>query len=170
MPSNVMIHRGLKSAEITAVGIDVGGEQKGFHAVALIGGNYACRLATKDVPELSRWCRKTIRPLVIAIDAPCRWSDDGRARPAERAAHETGYFMFFNPDTLPLWSIPLTISAGCCEEQSYFMRSKRTFHCVAVCLRRTARAVLKLFRMQSPGICGAAMPMRPKRKHNAGPY
>ena len=97
MPSNVMTHRALESAEITAVGIDVGGEQKGFHAVALIGGNYACRLATKDVPELARWCRKTIRPLVIAIDAPWRWSDDGRARPAERALMKQGISCFSTP-------------------------------------------------------------------------
>ena len=55
MPSNVMTHRALEPAEITAVGIDVGGEQKGFHAVALIGGSYACQFTTKDVPELSRW-------------------------------------------------------------------------------------------------------------------
>ena len=123
MPSNVMTHRALESAEITAVGIDVGGEQKGFHAVALIGGSYACQFTTKDVPELSRWCRKTIRPLVIAIDAPCRWSDDGRARPAERALMKQGISCFSTP----------TLSGALEHPANYFgwmLRGAELFHAI----------------------------------------
>jgi len=65
------------------VGIDVGGARKGFHAVALTGGAYTGQLATGEVQELARWCRSVVGASVIAIDAPCRWSSDGRPRPCE---------------------------------------------------------------------------------------
>ncbi len=54
------------------VGIDVGGRKKGFHAVALAGGRYRNRLATREVAELVAWCVETLRATVIAVDAPCR--------------------------------------------------------------------------------------------------
>jgi predicted nuclease with RNAse H fold len=71
-------------APITTVGIDVGGGRKGFHAVALRDGAYAGQLASRDVAKLSHWCRVVMGATVIAIDAPCRWSLDGRPRPCER--------------------------------------------------------------------------------------
>mgnify|MGYP000496772468 CR=1 FL=1 len=80
----------------TAVGIDVGGMRKGFHAVALIGGRYSERCATPDVGELASWCRK-VNAAVIAVDAPCHWSTDGRARPAEREIMEKRIFCFSTP-------------------------------------------------------------------------
>ena len=79
---------------ITVVGIDVGGVRKGFHAVALRDGVYAGQLATGDVQELAHWCRSVVGASVIAIDAPCRWSSDGRARPCERALMQQGIFCF----------------------------------------------------------------------------
>lgn len=81
----------------TAVGIDVGGMRKGFHAVAIIGGDYSSHIATKDVQELAHWCRATMRARVIAVDAPCRWSKDGRARPAERQLMERRIWCFSTP-------------------------------------------------------------------------
>ncbi len=79
------------------VGIDVGGARKGFHAVALTGGTYADQLATGDAGELAHWCRSVVRASVIAIDAPCRWSTDGRARPCERVLMRQGIFCFATP-------------------------------------------------------------------------
>ena len=79
---------------ITVVGIDVGGVRKGFHAVALRDGVYAGQLATGDVQELAHWCRSVVGASVIAIDAPCRWSSDGRARPCERELMRQGIFCF----------------------------------------------------------------------------
>jgi hypothetical protein len=79
---------------ITVVGIDVGGVRKGFHAVALRDGVYAGQLATVDVQELAHWCRSVVGASVIAIDAPCRWSSDGRARPCERELMRQGIFCF----------------------------------------------------------------------------
>ena len=85
------------TSQITVVGIDVGGARKGFHAVALTGGTYACQLATGDAQELAHWCRSVVRASVIAIDAPCRWSSDGRARPCERELMQKGIWCFSSP-------------------------------------------------------------------------
>jgi predicted nuclease with RNAse H fold len=82
---------------ITVVGIDVGGERKGFHAVAITGGNYSSHKATKNVKELSDWCRETVRAQVIAVDAPCRWSIDGLSRPSERELMQKGIWCFSTP-------------------------------------------------------------------------
>jgi len=82
---------------ITVVGIDVGGPRKGFHAVALRDGVYAGQLRSRDVEELSHWCRSVIGASVIAIDAPCRWSTGGRARPCERELMQQGIFCFATP-------------------------------------------------------------------------
>jgi predicted nuclease with RNAse H fold len=79
---------------ITGVGIDVGGVRKGFHAVALRDGVYAGQLGTGDVQELADWCRSVVGASVIAIDAPCRWSSDGRARPCERELMRQGICCF----------------------------------------------------------------------------
>lgn len=81
----------------TAVGVDVGGTRKGFHAVAVTGGAYSGQLATKDVQELVHWCRDTVQARVIAIDAPCQWSEDGRARLAERELMQKGIWCFSTP-------------------------------------------------------------------------
>jgi predicted nuclease with RNAse H fold len=81
----------------TVIGIDVGGSRKGFHAVALTGGAYVGQLATAEVQELAHWCRSVIGAELIAIDAPCRWSSDGRARPCERELMQRGIFCFASP-------------------------------------------------------------------------
>ena len=82
---------------ITTIGIDVGGSRKGFHAVALRSGTYAGQLASRDVGQLSHWCRTLMGATVIAIDAPCRWSSDGRPRPCERDLLERGIRCFTSP-------------------------------------------------------------------------
>jgi len=97
MPSASTTTRSSNRAGITTVGIDVGGERKGFHAVAFTGGSYSSHLSTKSVPELARWCRETVRARVIAVDAPCRWSEDGHSRPAERELMEKRIWCFSTP-------------------------------------------------------------------------
>jgi predicted nuclease with RNAse H fold len=82
---------------ITTVGIDVGGERKGFHAVALTGGTTTDQLVTADVEALRDWCLNTHNALVIAIDAPCRWSHDGRMRACERELMRQGMHCFASP-------------------------------------------------------------------------
>ena len=82
---------------VTTIGIDVGGTRKGFHAVALRDGAYAAQLATSDVQRLSHWCVHQMQAQVIAIDAPCRWSGNGRARPSERELMQQGIWCFSSP-------------------------------------------------------------------------
>jgi predicted nuclease with RNAse H fold len=66
-----------------AVGIDVGGTRKGFHAVALHDGRRLKTFAAPDPESIALWCRE-VDAWAVGIDAPCRWSITGRARPAER--------------------------------------------------------------------------------------
>jgi hypothetical protein len=40
----------------TVVGIDVGGESKGFHAVALVDGKFAYMRADRDPVAIVDWC------------------------------------------------------------------------------------------------------------------
>jgi predicted nuclease with RNAse H fold len=80
-----------------AVGIDVGGKRKGYHAVAIRSGKYFASLSTKDVVELTLWCVESLRAKVIAVDAPCHWSIDGHARPAEIELMRKGIWCFATP-------------------------------------------------------------------------
>ncbi len=82
---------------ITVVGIDVGGARKGYHAVALENGRYRGRKETDAVGELVEWCARAMEARVVAIDAPCRWSADGRARPAERELRRERISCFSSP-------------------------------------------------------------------------
>jgi len=97
MPPAANTIRPSNSAGITTVGIDVGGERKGFHAVALANGEYHSQLSTKNTKELSQWCRETVRARVIAVDAPCRWSKDGHSRSAERELMKKSIWCFSTP-------------------------------------------------------------------------
>jgi predicted nuclease with RNAse H fold len=78
------------------VGIDVGGPKKGFHAVAFQDGQYREKLSTLIAEESADWCRR-LKASVIGIDAPCRWSLTGRARPCERALAAEGLHTFATP-------------------------------------------------------------------------
>jgi len=78
------------------VGVDVGGPRKGFHAVALYNGQYHEQLSTRIAQEAGAWCRR-LKASVVGIDAPCRWSLTGRARPCERALAAEGLQTFATP-------------------------------------------------------------------------
>jgi predicted nuclease with RNAse H fold len=84
-------------AAITTVGIDVGGARKGFHAVALSDGAYTSQLATAEVEAIRDWCLNEMKAQVIAIDAPCRWSTNGRMRACERELMQRGIHCFASP-------------------------------------------------------------------------
>lgn len=75
----------------------MGGTRKGFHAVALRNGRYFDKLAARDPLLIAEWC-KTLSAQAIGIDAPCRWSLSGRARPAERALAAGGIYAFATPN------------------------------------------------------------------------
>lgn len=77
-------------------GIDVGGARKGFHAVALRGGRFLACLATRDPAALVAWCL-SLGVVHVGVDAPCRWSNDGRKRASERALTAAGMPCFASP-------------------------------------------------------------------------
>jgi predicted nuclease with RNAse H fold len=76
--------------------VDVGGRKKGFHAVALCDGGYHDQLSALEPQAVADWCR-ALGAHVVAVDAPCRWSLTGRARPAERALMAAGIWCFSTP-------------------------------------------------------------------------
>jgi len=78
------------------VGVDVGGPKKGFHAVALQDGQYREKHSTLIAADIAEWCR-SLKASVVGIDAPCRWSLTGRARPCERALAAEGLHTFATP-------------------------------------------------------------------------
>jgi predicted nuclease with RNAse H fold len=85
-----------RAPDFIVVGVDVGGPKKGFHAVALQDGQYRERLSTPIAEEVAVWCRR-LTAAVVGIDAPCRWSLTGRARPCERALAAEGLHTFATP-------------------------------------------------------------------------
>ena len=74
----------MKGVTTTVIGIDVGGERKGFHAVALQNGTFVATLAHSDPAVIVSWCRQ-LKAVVVAVDAPCGWSAGGASRLAERS-------------------------------------------------------------------------------------
>ncbi|HEU4684625.1 MAG TPA: DUF429 domain-containing protein [Nitrospira sp.] len=83
-------------ARSIVVGIDVGGEKKGFHAVALCGGRFYGKSASCDPAKLAGWCR-AVGAVAVGIDAPCTWSRTGRRRPCERELAAVGIQAFATP-------------------------------------------------------------------------
>jgi predicted nuclease with RNAse H fold len=69
---------------LVTAGIDVGGVRKGFHGVALRGGHYWRKFSSTDPRAMAAWCREA-GAIAVGIDAPARFSEDGRMRPCERA-------------------------------------------------------------------------------------
>ncbi len=88
----------LYNRNYIAVGIDVGGSQKGFHAVALRSCRYLTKFAHLDASDVAAWCRET-GALIVGIDAPCRWRSTEQARTAERKLATDGISCFITPDS-----------------------------------------------------------------------
>jgi predicted nuclease with RNAse H fold len=80
----------------TVVGIDVGGESKGFHAVALLDGVFVDKKTDRDPTVIVDWCLHH-RARTVGVDAPCKWSRAGSSRLAERALAKQGIFCFATP-------------------------------------------------------------------------
>lgn len=78
------------------VGVDVGGMRKGFHAVALRDGRYLEKLAALAPSEVSAWCL-ALGAEIVGVDAPCRWSQTGRARQAEQELMAERIWCFSTP-------------------------------------------------------------------------
>lgn len=81
---------------LVAVGIDVGGSKKGFHAVALRDRRVSGLLISENPVRVATWCRAQ-GASAIGIDAPSQWSVSGRARPCEQALAALGLSVFSTP-------------------------------------------------------------------------
>lgn len=81
---------------LIVAGVDVGGKRKGFHAVALRDGEHLDQMTSRDAAQVAAWCRE-VSACFIGVDAPCRWSADGRARPAERELMKEKIWCFSTP-------------------------------------------------------------------------
>lgn len=71
------------------IGIDVGGMAKGFHGVALCGGQFTLKHSI-DPANIAGWCTE-LDALVVAVDAPAVWADPASGyRAAERSINLFG--------------------------------------------------------------------------------
>jgi len=80
----------------TVVGIDVGGERKGFHIVALFDGHFVDIKADTNPSVIVDWCSHH-KARVVAVDAPCQWSQSGSSRLVERELGGKGIHCFATP-------------------------------------------------------------------------
>jgi predicted nuclease with RNAse H fold len=80
----------------TVIGIDVGGERKGFHAVALRDDAFVAKTSATDPAMIVDWCLER-KAIVIAVDAPSGWSKEGLSREVERILGKQGIHCFATP-------------------------------------------------------------------------
>ena len=111
---------------LIVAGIDVGGKRKGFHAVALSGGKYYRKFQSTEVAEIVNWCCNEVQAQVIAIDAPCRWSTDGRARPAERQLMGERIWCFSSPTRQKAMEHPLNHFGWMLNGEALFNELEKT--------------------------------------------
>jgi predicted nuclease with RNAse H fold len=80
------------------VGIDVGASKKGFHLVAFRSAAVLDTAAIGSPSEVVGWC-KDHNAKLVAVDAPCGWSQSGenRSREAERILAQMGYSAHATP-------------------------------------------------------------------------
>ncbi|MFZ9889493.1 MAG: DUF429 domain-containing protein, partial [Myxococcota bacterium] len=81
----------------TVVGIDVGGAKKGYHAVAFTDGKYAGHTTSCDAAVVAGWVNGQ-GARVVAVDAPCTWSKEGKSRPCETELRRRGIKCFSTPN------------------------------------------------------------------------
>ena len=79
----------MPTAGDTVVGIDVGGERKGFHAVAFFNGRFVDKVKNADPGIITTWCI-IHKAKIVAVDAPCLWSLKGSSRLVERELNIAG--------------------------------------------------------------------------------
>lgn len=83
-------------AVVYAMGIDVGGPKKGYHAVVNCNSRYHAHFHSADPHAIAQWAEQ-FQPSVIAIDAPCQFSQTGRSRLGERQLVSHGLRCFYTP-------------------------------------------------------------------------
>ena len=77
-------------------GIDVGGAEKGFHAVLLQPDGCVEKCQSACAEEIAEWC-VSCGATIIGVDAPSGWSSGDKSREAERTLNEEGIHCFYTP-------------------------------------------------------------------------
>lgn len=81
--------------DVPVAGIDVGGPEKGFHAVGL--GRGAPRVfSSTSASQIAKWC-EDFGAVAVGVDAPCGWSTSGMGRPCERELMAEQISSFLTP-------------------------------------------------------------------------
>lgn len=86
----------MSERETVVAGVDVGGARKGFHAVLLRGGRVVGLTHERDPAAVAGWCAAH-GAAAVGVDAPCRWSAEGRSRASERALQRDGLHCYYTP-------------------------------------------------------------------------
>ena len=86
----------MRKSPHIAVGVDVGGAKKGFHAVALREGQFFSKLHSCTPEVIVAWCR-AMEANAVGVDAPCAWSLTGARRPCEQQLAAIGIQAFSTP-------------------------------------------------------------------------
>jgi predicted nuclease with RNAse H fold len=86
----------MRRSKRIVVGIDVGGERKGFHAVALENRRLKEQICNPDPDVLHNWCL-SVGATIVAIDAPCGWSLTGPSRQVERELASKQIYCYSTP-------------------------------------------------------------------------
>lgn len=79
-----------------AVGIDVGGTRKGFHAVALQGCDVIESHRETDAHAMTLWC-VAMHASAVAVDSPAGWGNQDGLRLAELELKEEGIHFYATP-------------------------------------------------------------------------
>jgi hypothetical protein len=152
------------SSKRTVAGIDVGGDRKGFHAVALKDGQFIDQKTDCDPEKIVEWCLHN-EASVVAVDAPCQWSQKGASRLAERHLAEKKIYCFATP-TRKGQKAGISI-AGCLTAKDFTKLWYRNTDCSTEQPRHD-RPALRPFRMP---FCARLMAQRSKlvakRRHGA---
>ena len=80
----------------TVIGIDVGGQRKGFHAVVLREGAICGTKTDCDPKVMVAWCVEQ-EAAAVGVDAPCMWSVAGKSRAVERELNQAHIHCFYTP-------------------------------------------------------------------------
>ena len=153
----------MSAAKSTVIGIDAGGERKGFHAVALAGGTFAATLASSDPAEIVSWCRQ-MKAAVVAVDAPCGWSDGAASRLAERC-------LAIGPNKIHCFATPTRARANKSSFYKWVFNGERLYRQLAKHYvlfdgsRRAGPACFETFpHAVVCALAGRVVPARPKRE------
>jgi predicted RNase H-like nuclease len=86
----------MRDSGKVVVGVDVGAEKKGYHAVALFHGAFIQTTKDRDPARVLAFCLEHGAE-AVAVDGPSGWSKSGSSRECERMLGRIGMSCFYTP-------------------------------------------------------------------------